>query len=299
VSAEQGYFEASFNGHRLAVKSFRSNGGRDIVIQSPSRGNSHTLNDRGAAVRDTVCEIIFSKAPGQANHVERFLAFKADCSSGVPFLFVHPVDGSYLARVGPLPYFADGSDLSINCSATFIEDQAAENIAAISLSVPSVAGADSVLAASNGASLAATSAGLATLAAPKAAALADDWATRDELDPHQVFLDVAGSVAELDGEIRSLEAATDPYQWEYYKSLILVQHEIVKAGSAATQAVARMIEFVVDADQPLRVICANFYGAALAAEKAIEVGNINRIRTPACVPRGTVIKLPASGAGKQ
>jgi nucleoid-associated protein YgaU len=44
---------------------------------------------------------------------------------------------------------------------------------------------------------------------------------------------------------------------------------------------------------PARLLCAQVYGAAAAEERARQVVELNRIRTPGRIPPGTTLKMPA------
>lgn len=297
------YYGASFGDLPLIVVSFRSNGGRDVAIQSPSRGDAHTLHDRGKVLRSTSCELVFAGADGQ--YVAAFRAFKAAAEDGTPKAFVHPLDGVYMARVSSLDYSADANEEAIRCSVTFLEEQEQQVQIAVEMGAPNASGPEAV-----GVAVLASAAaldGIASALTPQqvtatqtalaqTADTVNAWSLADALDTHQVFLGVATLTATLDNQIDALEQTLDPNQWQAYKALVMLRFEVTRAGEAATQAVQRMFDFHVTADLPLTTICAEVFGADKAIAMAEMVASINRIATPGAVPAGTILKMPTEAS---
>lgn len=293
------YYGAAFGDQPLLVVSFRSSGGRDVAVQSPSRGDAHTLHDRGLVLRSTTCELVFTGP--DAKYVEAFRAFKALAESGTPRPFVHPLDGVYMARVSSFEYSADAQAMAITCSVTFLEEQEQQVQIAVEMGTPSAAGPEAVGVALRAASaaidavanqVARATVGSATNALAQVDTTVTGWSLAEVLDTHAVFLGLATLTGKLDDAIDTLEQTLDPNQWEAYKALVMLRFEVTRAGAAATQAVQRMFDFEVTADLPLATICAEVFGAERALEMADLVASINRIANPGAVPAGTVLKMP-------
>lgn len=294
----EGFFDASFGEHRLHVLDVRGSDGRDVLVQSPNRGNLHRLNDKGEALRDVSMDIIFTDDGTEADgdYLDRFTAFRKTCRAGEAKILVHPINGSYLARAGSFTYSYGSDEICIKCTVQFFEDREADVAATFVLATPSSASVDSVQAHALNVDAAAASLGVSVPEANDASTAVAAWSADTAADPNRVYVDVAVQLGRIDALIDQYEQATDFESWELFKSLLALRYEIVRAASAATKSVARLMEYTVAKDAPLRQICASIYGTAAAEDRASEIADINRIRAPGSVRAGTKLKIPSGGA---
>lgn len=285
------YFTAQFGDQRLLISDISTERGRDIAIHSPSQGDEHTLSDRGKKVRRTTCEILFVDQSGLDPYTDRYAAFVQLCEATDPQVFSHPLDGSYLARAEGLTPSASSDAGCIKCSCTFIRDAEPQQVFDVAAGGASIAGVESVEVAVTQTNDALEAIGEASSAPGTCLATVTAWTEAEDLDSQEVFLGVASLVEQLDAAVNELELASDLSRWEAYKQFVLLRYQVVQVAELLTTAAETLFDVYVDSPRPLRVICAEIYGAAAAEERAEEVTNRNRVRTPGRVPAGTTLKF--------
>lgn len=292
------FFDGSYGDVDLYISSLSSTGGRDLAIQSPSRGDRHLVQDRGLSTRRSRLELLFVSMPGErANYFERFQRFAAFANGEAAQIFQHPIDGSYLAKVESFSYEVDAESESIRASASFIALENTEFVFAAGNGADGSAGVESVTVAALTANDAITAAGLidpfSTTVAAETADAVTAWSVSDRLDPAQVLLEVNTLSRKIDSAIAATNYATSYEKWDAFKALTGLRFQLGRAAEVFTANTARVFDLFVDGPQPLLAICAQVYGAAQAEQMAGEVARGNRIRTPGLVPAGTTLKMPA------
>lgn len=288
------YFDASYGGIDLLISSIDTEGGRDIAVQSPSRGDRHVLQDRGRKLRSANVSILFIDQPGLAPYLDRYDQFRALVDAGDSQIFSHPLDGSYQARASELRVSADSGTGQVSCTCTIIAENEPKTVFPLGAGVSAAAGLEAVTTASAAADTSLADAGLSSPVPSSCLAAITKWTNAaDELDTQEVFLGVASLTQQISDATDALDLASDFRRWNAYQSMINLMYQVVRAGEALTAASAQLFDLTVAHALPLRAICAEVYGGALAADKAAQVARINRIRTPGRVPAGTILKMPS------
>lgn len=287
-------FRGSFGKTSMLISSLSSTAGRDVAVQSPSRGDRHMLQDRGRTLFRTQCEVLFVPMRGETeNYADRWAAFKEQANSGKAEVFTHPLDGSFLARIQEFKYDLDAGDEGIRCQVAFLPEEEPEFVFFAGAGAPQTAGVDSVANASAAAEKSMAAAGISSDAASGALATVQGWYEASQLEASQVLLEVGTASQKIDNTIAKTEYATNYAAWDTYKALIRLRYELGRAAESFTAESSSVFDLFVDSATPLLAICSSIYGAALAVDRAAEVARGNRIRTPGLVPAGTTLKMPS------
>lgn len=277
----------------LLITSHADDDGRDWVVQSPSRGDQHVLQERGRRLQRTSCEILFCDEPGSATYLDRFLAFQVAAREAAPRLFLHPINGSYLAVVSEFSYRVESPERSVRVACTFVAQEPPQAVFAVGAGVTAAAGPEQVgvMAAQTTAEL--EDLELTSTTPTSCLATVTAWAELEDPDARAIALEAASLAAEIDDAIEALELATSLERWEAYRAFVNLRYSVVRAAAAVTSETAQITEITLTAAEPLRSICARLFGARDAEERTRQVSKLNGLRTPGLVPVGTVLKLPA------
>lgn len=293
------WFTASFGDFTpLRISRITTEDGRDIVVQSPSRGNQHFLSDRGAKFGKVDAEIVFVDEPGADDYRNRFNAFRNLIVAGKSLLFSHPLLGAYYATCEGGSHTLDES-AKITFSVSFLPDEGPPTVSQIIATPSAAAGAQAVTAALADTTDAFTTLNLTSTVPSDSAAQVASWNTSSilgTLDPQNVIVGVQSLTSNLNDAINDLELATNPQLWSGYVSMINLIYQINLACNALVSTTNRMVPLTVATPTPLLTICARVYGADQAVDMAPIVAQRNRIRTPGLVPAGTVLAMPAAAA---
>lgn len=288
------YFAAEFGGIPLLIAEIDTVEGRDVVVQSPSRGDVHSLKDRGRKHRVTTCQLLFADRPGQAPYRLRFDAIRKLANDDGSAVLVHPLLGAYTAKIADFSHHATADSLSISATCTFYAEEEPEPVLTAGAGTSAEAGTEAVEIAASNANNALAEIGQASDTPNACVAAVDGWSEAEDLDSQRVFLEAASLVADLNDQIEALSVSLD--QWEAYRAMCLLRYQVARAAESFTSTSTSMLEVTVGEDVPLLALMAEIYGAELAVEKRDEVQKINRLRTPGRVAKGTVLKIPAEGA---
>ena len=286
------YYDASFGGIDLLIVEITTEGGRDVAVQSPSRGDKHVLQDRGRAHTVSTVEILFCDQPGLPPYTFRYDQFRALVDGGDSQIFSHPLDGSYRVRASNLTTRANAEAHEIRCSCTFLAEDEPQVVSPIGAGTTPTAGVAGVTTAAASADAELASLGLSTTATSACTTAVTDWSTADDLDSQTVFVAVATLTQQISDAVDTLDLANDLARWQAYQAMINLSYQVQRAGEAFTSSSAQNFSITVGSAQPLLAICANVYGADLAPDMATKVQKLNRVRTPGLVAKGTVLKMP-------
>lgn len=291
------YIAASWGGLDILVASLETTGGRDVIVQSPARGDRHVLQDRGLKVKVTKCQMRFVDQPGKPDYLVRYDALRQASEDSTSSVFSHPILGSFRARITDFDTTAnDGRSIEVSC--TIIAEEEPQVVFRTGAGVSLAAGVESVSAAAGVAT--ATLAELGITLEPDVAGdtttAVTSWASLDSLDSQQVFVQAASLSNSIDDAIAELDLAGDLSRWQAYQSMILLRYQLGRAAEAATADVEQVFDLVVAAARPLLAICVDTYGASLAPDRASSIAKLNRVRTPGLVPAGTTLKMVSDGA---
>lgn len=286
-------FPASFGGVSMLLSSMSGRGGRDVVVQSPSRGDAHFLQDRGRRHRELDCELLFVDEPGKAPPDERFREFKQLVDKGGAEILSHPLEGSYRARASNFEYEVDSDTLEIRASCTFLADGEPQAVFRSGAGAAPSAGVEEVGATVAATDEALTAEGLASTVTGDCLSTVTAWSQAENPSSRAIYLE-AGSLAErLDAEIKAFELATDLSRAPLYRQYITLRYQITRAAEAVTSEEDRVFDLVVTEAIPALLLCSQVYGAAEAEDRARQVANLNRLRTPGRISPGTSLKMPA------
>lgn len=288
------FFEASFDDVPLRIVSITTDDGRDIVVQSPSRGSKHFLQDRGAKLGRVNCEIVFVDEPRAADYRDRFDEFRALIQKPGSKVFSHPLIGSYLAVAEGGTHVADAGRQMISFSCSFIPESEPQTVSKVIAGVSPIAGVQAVEVACEEADIALAELGLESAAPGNALARVTEWSDAEELDSQDVIVGVESLTAEINDAIDELELASSLESYLAYQSMVNLAYAVRRAAESLTSSTSQVIPLNVEAPTPLLAICASVYGSDLAEEMAEKVARRNRIRTPGLVPVG-VLSMPITG----
>jgi hypothetical protein len=289
------YFDASFAGIYMLIANIDSESGRDIAVQSPARGDRHVLQDRGRKLLSTTCEMLFVPQPGLGSYLERFDQFRALAEGGKSDVFSHPLLGSYRARIGDFRFRAS-EDAAVEVTCTILAEDEPTVVFRAGAGISTEAGVEAVSAAAAAADTELAAVDLESDVPSSALAQVTAWASGEDLDSADVFAQVATVSSQIDDAITALDLTSDLSRWEAYKQMIRLQYEVQRAAEAAVSDADNVFDLTVRVPRPLRAICAELYGAALAEDRATKIAKLNRLRTPGLVPAGSRLKMISNGA---
>lgn len=286
------YYDATFGGIDLLIVEIETETGRDVAVQSPSRGDKHVLQDRGRTHTVAHVEILFCNQPGLQPYTFRYDQFRSLVNTGDAQIFSHPLDGSYRVRASGLTVRANSEAGEIRCSCTFLAEDEPQVVYQVGAGTTPTAGVAAVTTAASDADAQLAAVGLSTPATAACAAAVTDWSTTDNLDSQAVFVGVASLTQQISDAVDELELAQDLSRWQAYRAMIQLSFQVQRAGEAFTSSSGQNFSITVGTAQPLLAICSQVYGADLAPDMATKVQQLNRVRTPGRVPKGTILKMP-------
>lgn len=292
------YITASFGGLDLLVTDVETEEGRDVVVQSPARGDKHVLQDRGKKLLSVSCTMLFVSQPNKPDFMLRFDQLRQMANLGGPTVFAHPLIGSFISRLTEFSHRGGVGTGMITCSGKFLAEDEPTVIVRQGAGVSTVAGLEAVSAAAYAANTAIAASGFPAVPyVSNALAAATEWAAGDSdfLDSNTVFSDMASLSGELATTINDLELLSNVSNYQAYRALITLGYQLSRAADAFTSDADNVFDLTVVTPRPLIAICAEIYGAALAQDRADSIAQLNRIARPGLVPVGTY-KFPSDGA---
>jgi hypothetical protein len=286
------WFEASYADFPLSITRITTDDGRDISVQSPSRGSKHTLQDRGAKFGRVDAELVFVDEPGRPDFRDRFDAWrKIVHDTRGPQIFSHPMLGSYLARVEGGQHVGEAARM-ITWSCSFLPESDPQTVSAVLAGVSTFASVQAVEVASQVATEQLAELGLSSVAIDESIEAVTTWNATDDLDSQAVLVGVASMTSALNDAIDELELTSHLDRWQAYAALINLAYAMRRAADALTSTSGHTTPLHVIAAEPLLSICASVYGPDNAEEMSAKVARSNRVRTPGLVPAGTTLNMP-------
>lgn len=297
------YFSSSFGGIDLRITSLRTEGGRDVAVRSPARGNRHWNQDRGRRHGITVCDLIFCDEPNRVDYLSRYAQFRDLANQGDVSAFTHPLDGTYLARAGEMTVTAQ-TEKSVSVSVTFYPEDEPDPTTPLSAGVAPVAGLESVTAA---AGLVSAAVKLTPTIAPKDAidllAIVNNvidkvqsWADAVDLKASKVLAEVGTMTGDIAQAVEVYELATDVKRWAAYRAVMDLMFQSRRAAEMFIDDEPASITVEVAKTSPLLAILVEVYGAELAVDMVEPVTRKNKIPNPGRVLAGTTLTCPGTGA---
>lgn len=283
--------ETKFGGLRLFVTRIATARPRTQVRHGLSDGDDHVVQDRGRGLFVARCSVIFAHMRDDEleplERLQRLLALVDD----KPRLFSHPLEGDFLARVGPFEY-------TFEATGTYSAE--IEFVAVSEMQQVTPAGAGGIPASGEGAVAAAAESlgaelaglGIESSVVGDATTMVDGWASNADLNPRDVYAQTGSLTSSLAGLAGELEL--DLGMWPAYKAAIVLNEAIRAAAEAVTADVART--FLVRIGEPiaLNALLATIYGADEVDLRRGQVLKLNDIANPAWLEPGTDLLLPAA-----
>lgn len=295
MSGPNVYFNSSFGGIDLLIIKISTKSGRDIAVLSPSRGDTHTLQDRGRKHLHSSATVLFIDQPGRDPYLNRFDAVRTMAIGGGAQIFSHPILGSYRARIEDFDFDANASELSVEVSCTILGEDEPQLVFPASAGTSSGAGVEAVTIAGGAADTQLAAIGLSTPVTAAAVTAVTAWDAAEVLDSSTVFSAVATLTGQINTAVDTFELVTDISRWQAYRAMIGLSFALKRAAEAATQDAQNVISVYVPAPTPMLALCARLYGSALAQDRADAGTRLNRLRRPGRVEAGTTLKMPADG----
>ncbi len=277
----------------LLVTDYEEEGiGRDVVVQSPSNGEGHVLQDRGRGLHRTRCKILFCDELTAATYQARWLAFRTLAQGVQQQLFVHPDPdvGTYVAAVTELGASVSGEERCVRVSCVFLETSSPKPVTPAGAGSAVSAGPEAVGARAAKATAELGAVGVTSAVPGSCLAAVTAWAAQAEPNARAIALEAAAVTAQIDALLATL---TQPRQWGAYRALIVMRYALARAASAVTSETSRISSFTLLVAEPMLSLCARLYGARDAQDRARQVAKLNGLRTPGLVPAGTTLRLPA------
>lgn len=301
-------YQASYAGVEFDCLTTQDSLQRALVRRAMPRRRGSQQQDMGTEARETECQILFfERKPiegedqgfSEKNHLERYRALLAVWDEGGVHDFVHPLTGSYRARMENLRSSADAEDedqIWVTC--TFVEDvldAPTFDPGAGSIFETGLAGIRSQAAALDAELLAA---GLDSDFGAEAVSLADSWEGDPTLSVREVNLQLASMAASVDDAMNALDLVRNLDRHPVYRAMNVLLWKLRLAADSFRQTQPQLTTITVVRDLPLRRIVVEHYGAKESQTRYDELMRLNDIDDPSLVPAGTELRAPAP-AGRQ
>lgn len=287
------FFEVTWGRLKLWLSSISTDNSRSLVVHELSSGDVHPVQDRGERIRRSRCTLLFDDMTGESMPAfDRFVLFKAAVDSGAEAVFTHPIDGSYMAKVGEFNYDIDEHSIITNVSAEFVAvDEIQAVLIPASGSVSGLASEGSVTAMADALDTELEAVDLDTDITADARTAADAW-TDPDVSPREVI----ASVAELSDRIADFityeDLEGDLALFDAYRAAVMLAASIRAAAVSATSETPNVFSIFVAKPVVLLALMAKMYGGARAEERARQVIALNDIRTPGWLTPGQYL-MPA------
>lgn len=281
-------YESRFGGLRLWISRLSTNKSRTLVKHELSSGDDYVVQDRGRELLSATASLLFDWMDGdQLSPLQRLNSLRAAIDDQ-PRIFAHPVEGSFLARVGDFKYDIDESGVISAQSVEFVavsDVQAvatatAGNLLGPGIGIASVA-VDELLAELEDSGITSTTPAIAQ-------ATVDGWT--DDTSPREILAET-GSVTSM------LGAQADGYDsdiglWQAFKQTVILAEAVRIAADAATSTSASTFLVRIGTPIALRALLQNTYPADEADERYDDIMQLNDIASPWSIDQGTELLMP-------
>lgn len=283
-------YETSFGSVRLYVSRLSTPIGRSIVVHDPSTGDEHTIQDRGRVLATASVTLLFDWMTfDDLSPLDRLKALRNEIDDR-PRIFRHPIEGSYLARIGAFDVEIDEHGvISATCEIYPAGDILTTDPAKAGMITASGVGAVSAAAMLTQAEYDALGLGGGDLPA-RCASTVDAWAASPDTSPRNVLVQTGALADELGTMSGSLDNSLDT--WAAFKATIMLAEAVRAAADLAMSDAAATFVMRIGSAVALRSLLASLYGADDAQARYDAVLLLNDIATPALLPPGTVLSLP-------
>lgn len=282
------FYESSFGGLRLFLSRLSTDKSRTTVVHEQSTGDDYTVQDRGRAPLKVRASVAFDwMRDDELAPIDRLRALSAAVDEK-PRMLSHPIEGSFLARVGPFNYDIDPSGI-ITAEVEFIAVGEVQSVAPAGAGGIPASGEGAIAAASAGMTTELADIGLASTVPAAAAAAVDAWAASEDLNPRDVIAQTGSLTSQLGTQADLLD--DDIEMWSAFKSTVLLAEAVRTAAEAATSESLQTFVVRIGAPIALRAYIASIYPADEAQFYFDRAMAINDIATPAWLEPGTELQL--------
>lgn len=283
------FYETRFGTLRIWCSEVSTTAGNALAIHEPTVGNNYVVQRRGKVVQRATAELLFDDIYSDPmDPQERLNQFKALAAAPRAYIFAHPIEGSYLARVESFEHRVDSKGV-ISGTATFIPSADVDAVLpAGGIAIPPT-GASAVASAAAEHNEALAAAGLSNTLGAKAEAAAEAWATTTTT-PREVL----ATTSTLTSDIGDAAATYDDdlELWEAQRTAYLLADSVRLAADAATADSAATFAIKLGTAQSLRPLLANIFGADVAEGMYYTAMGLNDLDNPATIPAGSELILP-------
>jgi len=282
------FFTSTWGRLRLYCALVSTDNSRRLIVHDLTSGDDHPVQDVGMSPRTTRCSLLFDDFEGERlSPIERFRQLKAAVDSGAEAMLQHPIEGSFLARVGNFTYDIDECSVIGNVSIEFIPTTGIEAVSPAGAGTLGVIGEAAVTqaAADLDAALAAVGIDLADLGFDESPtdlgrASVETWSEGEEVPTRQVIVDTANISDRLSTMIDELGLEDDLELWDVYYSTIMFGNAMRSAAISATTETPAVFVLHVQTPVALLPLMARIYGGAEAEDRERQVRELNDVRTP-------------------
>lgn len=298
-------YQGSYGGVRIDVLSTQDDMSRALARYKYPHRHGADVEDMGGEEWVTNCRLIFFPRDGEDARAA-FLEFIAVTKRGLTQTFVHPLFGEIRAKVGRIGASADfGTRDTIMVDVEFVEDTSEAGVFTAGAGAPVASSVDEVksISADIDSGLVDVNEGLvdvdeepiSTDVGTKAITAVQAWEDDETLTERDVRFAVAALTNEIHSETNRLELALDVGRYPLVTAFARLNYAVRRAAEAFIQRTPRLFEITVAAPRPLLVIAAETYGADQASTRYEQLLELNDVRTPNRVPRGTVLRAQVPG----
>jgi hypothetical protein len=288
--ADDNMYLSSFGGLRLWLSRISTDRGRSIVEHAPSAGDDYTIQDRGQNLIRARASALFEWMDGDdLSPVQRIRALLAMVDDKAR-MFSHPIEGSYLARVGPFSYDVDASTGAITAELEFVPVADVQAVSPVGGGSIAATGAGAVSMAAEALAFELEDVGITSDVPAQASAAADSWASSDPVNPRDVLAKTGSLTSQLGDQADDLDDDLD--MWTAYKATVILSETVRAAAEAATADTAQTFVVRVGTAIALRALLQGVYSAEEADLRYQQAMALNDIVSPAWIEPGTELQLP-------
>ena len=298
-------YTATYADLRLDILLLEDDVSRTLAIHEFVNRDGGLVQDMGEQVRRTRARIIFFERAASleqeegllglnaGNHIDRFELFMEFARDPDNAEFVHPLTGSYPAKVQELRWNLAATErdaIVVDC--TFVEDSINPSALSNDQNLNTFSTRNTVAETVDELKAQLTANSLSSAVPDDALTAVDGWQDPDT-SVRKVNQEMARLSSRINDDMETFELTTDITRYETYRQYIRLHNELVKASEAFKSTRTRLLQVTLIVGQPLRTLLSRIYGAAEIDARYQEVNDLNDIRDPSLIPAGTVVRYHA------
>lgn len=284
-------YPSSFGGLRLWLSRITTERPRSQIRHELSDGDDHIVQDKGQGLLIARCSVIFEHMLGDdIEPIERLRRLRA-LVDDKPRILSHPIEGNFLARVGPFDYTLE-SNGTITAELEFAAVSEVQTVSSAGAGGIPASGSGSVTAAAEAVNLELADVEMSSPVPSLAASTVDGWASSDDLNPRDVYTQTGSLTSSLSELAAQLE--TDLVLWNAYRAVVVLQEAVRAAAETFTTDVARTFVVRIGSPIALNALLTSIYGADEIDLRRSQALKLNDIPNPAWLEPGLDLVLPAA-----